>query len=53
MENVRSCEKNSVPISGCDPLIVNNFTAIAQIAVESLEMVPLLAISITPKESLE
>jgi hypothetical protein len=52
-ENERSWEKKSVAISGCDPLIVRNFTTIAQMAVDSLEMSPLLAISMTPNESAE
>jgi len=49
----RSCEKKRVEISGCDPLILKTLTRIAQIAVDSLDMCPLLAVKIIPKESAE
>jgi hypothetical protein len=52
-ENPRSCEKKRVGISGCDPLTLRNLTTIAQIAVDSLDMFPLLAIEMILKESAE
>ena len=52
-DSARSCEKNKVAISGCAPLKVSNFTVIAQTAVGELFIGPILAISKTPKESIE
>jgi hypothetical protein len=53
IETPRSCEKKRVGISGCDPLMLRILTTIAQMAVDSLDILPLLAVSIIPKESAE